>query len=111
MERDAAMERPPVITLTDAAAERVRSLMSKASDPVLGLRIGVKTKGCSGMSYSVEYAKEQKRFEDKVEEKGVTLSIDPTATMFIVCSKMRSDGSLVGQEGVSTCRLRWQPYN
>lgn len=88
MEPDAAMERPPVITLTDAAADRVRNLMSKASDPVLGLRIGVKTKGCSGMSYSVEYAKEQKKFEDKVEEKGVTLFIDPTATMFIVGSEM-----------------------
>ncbi|MFN4088264.1 MAG: HesB/IscA family protein [Alphaproteobacteria bacterium] len=82
------MERPPVITLTDAAAARVKALMSKAEDPVLGLRIGVKTKGCSGMSYSVEYAKEQKRFEDKVEEKGVTLFIDPTAVMFIVGSEM-----------------------
>jgi len=82
------MDQPPVITLTDAAVDRVKALMSRTTDPVLGLRIGVKTKGCSGMSYSVEYAKEQKRFEDKVEQKGVTLFIDPTAVMFIVGSEM-----------------------
>ena len=68
------------ITLTDAAVERARALMSKSGDEkVLGLRVGVKSKGCSGLSYFVEYATEQKKFEDKVEEKGVTLFIDPTA--------------------------------
>ena len=77
------------ITLTDAAAARVRTLIEKSGDEkVLGLRVGVKSRGCSGMSYFVEYATDQKKFEDKVEEKGVTLFIDPTAVMFILGSEM-----------------------
>ena len=77
------------ITLTDAAAARVRTLIEKSGDEkVLGLRVGVKSRGCSGMSYFVEYATDQKKFEDKVQEKGVTLFIDPTAVMFILGSEM-----------------------
>ena len=82
------MERPPVVTLTDAAAERVKSLVAKSDKPVQGLRIGVKTRGCSGMSYSVEYADEPKKFEEVVEQKGVKLFIDPTAVMFILGSEV-----------------------
>ena len=79
----------PVITLTDAAAARVRKLMEAASDePVLGLRVGVKTTGCSGLSYFVEYAKDQKKFEDVVEDKGVRIFIDPTAVMFLLGTEM-----------------------
>ena len=55
---------------------------------VIGLRVGIKTTGCSGMQYDVQFATEQKLFEDKVEEKGVTLFIDPTAVMFLVGSEM-----------------------
>lgn len=80
----------PLLTLTDAAADRVKRLMAKApaDQPVLGLRIGVKTKGCSGLSYVVEYAKEQRKFEDMVEDKGVRLFIDPTAIMFLIGTTM-----------------------
>lgn len=82
------MERPPVVTLTDAAADRVKTLVAKSDKPVQGLRIGVKTRGCSGMSYSVEYADEPKKFEEVVEQKGVKLFIDPTAVMFILGSEV-----------------------
>ena len=68
------------MTLTDAAAERVKQLMAKADKPIVGLRVGVKAQGCSGMSYFVEYAEEKKKFEEVVEDKGVTLLIDPAAT-------------------------------
>ncbi|WP_455371910.1 HesB/IscA family protein [Limibacillus halophilus] len=79
----------PIITLTDAAAERVRKLMAAAGEePVLGLRVGISTKGCSGLSYFVEYAKEQKKFEDVVEDKGVRIFIDPTAVMFLLGTEM-----------------------
>ena len=77
------------ITLTEAAVHRAKLLMEKSGDDkILGLRVGVKTTGCSGLSYFVEYAKEQKKFEDKVEENGITLFIDPTAIMFIIGSEM-----------------------
>lgn len=78
----------PVITITEAAATRVKSLMAKADKPVKGLRVGVKTRGCSGLSYFVEYAEEKKKFEDVVEDKGVTIFVDPTAVMFLIGTEM-----------------------
>ena len=78
----------PLMTLTDAAAERVKQLMAKADKPIIGLRVGVKAQGCSGMSYFVEYAEDKKKFEEVVEDKGVTLLIDPAATMFLIGSEM-----------------------
>ncbi len=77
-----------LITLTDAAAERVKSLIAKSEEPVLGLRVGVNSRGCSGMSYVVEYAKEHRKLEDVVEDKGVKIFIEPTAVMFLFGSEM-----------------------
>jgi len=87
------MALPKAMTLTEAAADRVKALVSKgqesaAEDQILGLRVGVKSRGCSGLSYFVEYAKEQKRFEEVVEDKGVKIFIDPAATMFLLGSEM-----------------------
>ena len=82
------MDRPKAMTLTDAAAARVKQLMAQANGAVIGLRVGVTTQGCSGMSYFVEYAEEQKKFEELVEDKGVTILIDPAATMFLIGSEM-----------------------
>ena len=84
----ARMKPPPPITLTTRAADRVRELMSKATKPVLGLRVGVKARGCSGMSYVVEYAEEQRKFEDVVEQHGVRVFIDPTAVMYLLGSQL-----------------------
>jgi iron-sulfur cluster assembly accessory protein len=87
------MALPKAMTLTDAAADRVKALVSKgqestAEDQILGLRVGVKSRGCSGLSYFVEYAKERKKFEEMVEDKGVKIFIDPAATMFLLGSEM-----------------------
>ena len=78
----------PMMTLTDAAADRAKLLIAQADKPIIGLRVGVKAQGCSGMSYFVEYAEEKKMFEEVVEDKGVTLLIDPAATMFLIGSEM-----------------------
>ncbi|MGM0560221.1 MAG: HesB/IscA family protein [Pseudomonadota bacterium] len=79
----------PLLTLTDRAADRVKNLISKSPEEgVLGLRVGVNTRGCSGLSYFVEYAREQKKFEDVVEDKGVKIFVDPTSTMFLIGSEM-----------------------
>ena len=77
-----------MIALTDAAAERVKRLMSQADSSVQGLRVGITTRGCSGLSYKVDYAEDQKQFEEVVEDKGVKLFIDPTAIMFLMGSEM-----------------------
>ena len=87
------MALPKAMTLTEAAAERVKNLVAKgqenaAEDQILGLRVGVKSRGCSGLSYFVEYAKERKKFEEMVEDRGVKIFIDPAATMFLLGSEM-----------------------
>ena len=82
------MALPPMLTITDTAAERVKALMEHGEDDVLGLRVGVKKGGCSGLMYEVEYAREQKKFEEVVEDKGVRVFIDPTAIMFLIGAEM-----------------------
>jgi iron-sulfur cluster assembly protein len=78
----------PLLTLSDKAAEHVRGLVEKGGDGVIGIRVGIKTAGCSGMKYQVEYAYDKKQFEDTITEKGVTVLIDPAAVMFIIGSEM-----------------------
>ncbi|MDP6573969.1 MAG: iron-sulfur cluster assembly accessory protein [Rhodospirillales bacterium] len=76
------------MTLTDAAADRVKALVARSDKPVLGVRVGISTKGCNGLSYVVEYAEEKKALEDVVVTKGVKVFIDPTAMMYLVGSEM-----------------------
>ena len=81
-------DRPSPMTVTDAAAEQVKALLARRDKPSAGVRIGVRSKGCSGMSYTLEYADEKGPFDEVVEEKGVTILIDPKATMFIIGTEM-----------------------
>lgn len=82
------MNSPAMITLTDAAANRVKELVARSGKPVSGLRIGVRPKGCSGLSYYFEYAEEQKPNEDVIDHKGVKIFIDPSAVMFLFGSEI-----------------------
>ena len=79
---------PDMISLTDAAAEQVKNLVDVSVEPVLGLRVGVSTKGCSGLTYVFEYAKDKKPFEEEVNTKGVKVFIDPMASMYLVGAEM-----------------------
>jgi len=76
------------MTISDAAAERVKALLGKRGKPSAGIRIGVRTKGCSGLSYTLEYADEKQKFDEVVSDKGVTVLIDPKAAMFIIGTEM-----------------------
>jgi iron-sulfur cluster assembly accessory protein len=76
------------ISITDAAAKRINEIVAKATKPVLGVRVGVSNKGCSGKSYMVEYAEEQRKFEDVVEHKGARVFIDPKALMYLLGSEL-----------------------
>ena len=62
-----------IISVTDKAAERVKYLINKGDENVKGLRIGVKSSGCSGFKYNVEYAIEAKEFEETISTKGLSL--------------------------------------
>lgn len=80
--------RPQIMKLTDAAAARVREIMSKSEKPMAGLRIGVKNGGCAGMEYTLEWAEDQKPFDEVVEDKGVKVLIDAKAMMFLLGTEM-----------------------
>lgn len=82
------MTRPAVLSITDAAAARVKQLLAKSEKPVLGLRVGVRTGGCSGLMYQVEYAHAKQGFEEVVEDKGVKVFVDPTALMYLIGAEM-----------------------
>ena len=82
------MARPAVLSITESAAARVRQLCEKSDDPVLGLRVGVRKGGCSGLMYEVEYAQEKRGFEEVVEDKGVKVFVDPTALMYLIGAEM-----------------------
>ena len=77
-----------VISLTDAAADRVKGIMSHAEGRVAGLRVGVKNGGCAGMSYTMEYAQEINPHDEVVEDKGVTILVDPKAVLFLLGTEM-----------------------
>ncbi|MDB5557417.1 MAG: Fe-S cluster assembly scaffold SufA [Enterovirga sp.] len=83
-----ALPRMKVITLTDAAAERVRQIMSMSEKPIAGLRVGVKNGGCAGMSYTMDYADEVRPSDEVVEDKGVKVLIDPKAILFLLGTEM-----------------------
>jgi iron-sulfur cluster assembly protein len=80
----AKRERPKAVRLTDAAAVRVRAIMDKAERPYAGLRVGVKNGGCAGMSYTLEYAEAKAALDEVVEDKGVTILIEPKAILFLI---------------------------
>jgi iron-sulfur cluster assembly protein len=77
-----------VLTLTDAAADRVKDIMAKADRPIAGVRVGVKNGGCAGMSYTMEYAEAGKPGEDVVEDKGVKVFVDAKAVLFLLGTQM-----------------------
>ena len=77
-----------VITLSDNAANRIKEIMSKAEKDLVGLRVGVKSGGCAGMSYMMEYIKDVKPNDEVIEDKGVKLFVDPGAIMYLLGTEM-----------------------
>ena len=76
--------RPKAVTLTDAAAARVREIMDNAEKDYVGLRVGVKNSGCAGQEYTFAYAEEALPLDEVVEDKGVTILIEPRAVLFLI---------------------------
>lgn len=76
------------LTMTQAAVERIKVLLDQRGKPSAGIRIGIRTKGCSGMSYTFEYADEKNPYDELVEHEGITVMIDPKAIMFILGTEM-----------------------
>ena len=77
-----------IIKLSDNAADRIKEIMSSADNSTIGVRIGVESGGCAGMSYVMEYAKDVKPNEEVIEEKGVKVLIDANAIMYLLGTEM-----------------------
>ena len=76
------------VSITDRAAVQVASLLAKRDKPSVGIKVGIRTRGCSGLSYSIEYADAIGKFDEVIEEKGVRVLIDPKAVMFLIGTQM-----------------------
>jgi iron-sulfur cluster assembly protein len=73
-----------LLTVTSAAVDQIKQLLLKREKPSLGIRVGIKTRGCSGLSYYIEYADDKNPYDEVIEADGVTVLIDPKAIMFIL---------------------------
>ena len=80
--------RPQVMKLTEAAAGRIQELTRRADSEIVGLRVGVKNGGCAGMSYTMEMAEAAQPTDEIVEDKGVTVLVDPKAILFLLGTEM-----------------------
>ena len=77
-----------VISLSDQAADRIKEIMSSADNDSSGVRVGVKSGGCAGMSYIMEYTKEVNPNDEIIEDKGVKVFVDSAAIMYLLGTEM-----------------------
>jgi iron-sulfur cluster assembly protein len=79
---------PPPLTISPAAALQVKALLAKREPLALGVRVGIKTRGCSGLTYTFEYADTINPFDKVIEQDGIKVLIDPKALMFLLGTEM-----------------------
>ena len=77
-----------ILKLSDVAAEKIKEILLSADKKTIGVRVGVKSGGCAGMSYIMEYAKDIKENEEVIEDKGVKVLIDPKAIIYLLGTEM-----------------------
>jgi iron-sulfur cluster assembly protein len=92
--------RPKVVTLTEVAAARVREIMDRAEKSYAGLRVGVKNGGCAGQEYIFEYAETAQPLDEVVEDKGVTILVDPKSILFLIGSEIDYETSKLSSKFV-----------
>ena len=77
-----------IITLSDNAANRIKEIILGAESNSIGVRIGVKSGGCAGMSYHMEYTKKVNPNDEVIEDKGVKVFVDSSAIMYLLGTEM-----------------------
>ena len=82
------MANKQLISITDRAASQIQNLLQSREKPALGIKVGVKAGGCSGLSYKFEYAEDKGQLDEVIEDKGVTVFIDPTAVMYLIGTQL-----------------------
>ncbi|MBB3929112.1 iron-sulfur cluster assembly protein [Kaistia hirudinis] len=105
-----ARPRFAVMSLTEAAAERIREIVEDSDRPVLGLRIGVKKGGCAGMEYTMKPVEEADPKDERIEANGAAVFVDPSAVLFLLgtvmdfeTTKLRSGFVFKNPNEVSAC--------
>lgn len=78
----------PIMSLTEAAASRVREIMADSATPVVGVRVGIKDAGCAGQSYTLEYLSAPVPGDDHIADKGVDVYVEPKATLYLLGTVM-----------------------
>ncbi|MDR1827798.1 MAG: iron-sulfur cluster assembly accessory protein [Methylobacteriaceae bacterium] len=76
------------MTLTDAAAERVKQILAASGPEVIGIHVGVKNGGCAGMNYVLNLAKSVDALDEVVEDKGVRIVIDGKSLLFLIGTEL-----------------------
>ena len=76
------------MSISDAALARIHQLLEKRGKPSAGIKVGVRSRGCSGLSYTIEYADEISKFDEVVKKDDITVLIDPKAVMFLIGTEM-----------------------
>ncbi len=79
---------PEMLSLTPAAIARVRQLLASQGEGASGIRLGVRTAGCSGLTYTIDFAKQIEPQDQVVERDGVKVVIDPSAVMYLLGTEM-----------------------
>jgi iron-sulfur cluster assembly protein len=85
-----------IMSLTDAAAERITEIIEDSDKPVIGLRVGIKNSGCAGVAYTMDYVSEAVAGDDHVQDKGVNVWVDPKATMYLLGTVMDFEAGKLG---------------
>lgn len=80
--------KPQVMSLSEAASERVRTLVESADPPARGLRVGIRKGGCAGMEYTMDLVREPDPKDEVVEANGATVFVDPAAVLFLLGTEM-----------------------
>ena len=86
-----------VITLSDRAANRVKEIMSKAKEPIIGVRVGVKSGGCSGLSYVLDFDFEMNENDKLIEDNGIKLIVEKKSYLYLVGTTLEFSGGLNGK--------------
>ena len=84
-----------IMSLTDAAVERIHEIIEDSATPVMGVRVGIKDAGCAGQSYTLAYVSEPMKGDDHVEDKGVHVFVEPKATLFLLGTVMDFEEDLL----------------
>ena len=84
-----------IMSLTDAAVERINEIIEDSATPVMGVRVGIKDAGCAGQSYTLAYVREPVKGDDHIEDKGVHVFVEPKATLFLLGTVMDFEADIL----------------